>query len=299
MKKYIVGIDLGGTKIVGGIINKEGELVGEPIKVPTLAEQSQERIEERLVHSIRSVIENTGISFREIKGVGIGSPGPLDLKEGKILNPPNLPTLHNYPIRDRLRQILKLPVIVNNDGNCFVLGESYFGAAKDANIVFGVTLGTGFGSGVVINRNIFVGATGTAAEIHYSPYLGKRFEDTGSAKGIMRIYRKLSGRELSPPQIAERAKDGEDKAIIAWEDYGKHLGIILSYEVNLLDPDIIVIGGSISKDYELFKDSLENNLRENIVSPQRENLKIAVSQLGENTGFIGAACLFFMSKSWR
>lgn len=291
MKEYILGIDLGGTKIIAGIINQKGEVIGNPLQVPTCANKPKEEIQDKIINLIKSIFQKNKISLKDIEGIGIGSPGPLDLAKGIILNPPNLPTLYNYPIRDTIQEFFDVPVYLNNDGNCFVLGENYFGSARAAEITFGVTLGTGLGSGLVINKKIFSGATGTAAEIWHSPYQGMKFEDFGSAKGIKRMYKERTNCELSPLEISQKAREGEKEAIDAYQEFGKHLGIILSYGVNLIDPEIIVIGGSISYSYDLFKDPLEKNLRENINFLPAQKLRIIPSQLKNNAGFIGAACL--------
>ncbi|MCU0644607.1 MAG: ROK family protein, partial [bacterium] len=200
-------------------------------------------------------------------GIGIGSPGPLDLEKGIILEAPNLPTLHFFPLRKRLENYFQKPVKINNDGNCFVLGEAWFGAAQHASIVCGLTLGTGCGCGIVMNRKIFAGATGTAAEIWCAPYLDSTVEEYGSAKSIRRIYKQLSGKDSEAKLIYDLASKGEKMALNAWSEFGFHVGKIVAVMVNILDPDVVVIGGS------------------------REHLKIQKSSLEENAGLLGAAAL--------
>ncbi len=154
-QKYYLGIDLGGTKIISGVTNKKGKLLSNPVKVSTLADEPPEYIINRMIESVELTLKNANLTIDSISCIGIGSPGPLDIENGVILNTPNLPTLNNYPVRDKIEDILKVKVLINNDANCFVLGESLFGAGKNSQIVFGVTLGTGFGSGIVINKRIF------------------------------------------------------------------------------------------------------------------------------------------------
>ena len=293
MKDYYIGVDLGGTKIMTGVIDRGGKIISEPVKIPTGAENPPETIIERIAESIYNALKTSQISIESIRTIGIGSPGPLDIKKGMILEAPNLPTLRNFPLKAKIEEIFKKEVRINNDANCFVLAEALFGAGKGEAIVFGVTLGTGFGSGIVMNGKIYNGATGTAAEIWPCPYKDGRFEDYNSGKGVKAIYRSLTGEKLSPLKIQQKAREKSENALKTWREYGKDLGISLSYIVNVLDPGVIIIGGSISKAHEFFIDFLTQNLKENITKAPAENLKIKLAELGDYAGLIGAAALGF------
>jgi len=290
-KKFIVGVDLGGTKIISGIVALDGKVAGKPVEVPTKAKEPSESIVGRLIDSVREAMSAADRSVEDVLGIGIGSPGPLDFKNGIIISPQNLPTLHGYRLKAKLADTFKIPVYVNNDANCFVLGECYFGAARGVSMAFGITLGTGFGCGIVIDKKIYAGATDTAAEIDLCPYLDGNLEDYISGRGVSRMYRERTGKESSPPEIADRARKKDEKAIQTWEEFGSHLGTALSYAVNILDPAIIIVGGSLSNAYELFSPKMTEVLMRSINKIPQENIKIVKAGLGNYAGFIGAACL--------
>jgi len=296
-QQIVIGVDFGGTKIKFGAIAASGALLGHSFVLPTQRHRPQEQIISTIIAGIERAILQSGNPRDAIAGIGIGSPGPLDLKTGTLLNPPNLPTLHHFPMKAALEDHFQLPVKINNDGNCFALGESYFGSAKFAAIVCGVTLGTGFGCGIVIDQKIYVGATGTAAEVWCSPYADQNFEEYGSARTVSRIYEHLTGKCLKSREIYDFAAQGDGAALDTWTEFGKHLGRILAIIVNILDPGIIVVGGSVSNAWIYFSQSLVENLHANINPAPRDNLSVVHASLGDNAGLLGAAALLFSDKN--
>jgi len=289
--KYVVGVDLGGTKISCGVVSERGDIVNETITIPTEADKPREYVIENIRKCIEEVLnKNPEIP---ISGIGIGSPAPLDSEKGVILTPQNLPTLHGCNLKEEVEGISSLLVRIDNDANCFVLGEALFGAGKGFSIVTGLTLGTGLGCGIVIDGRTFKGATSTSAEIWKNPYLDGNFEDKVSGRGIEWAYRKRGGEGISAKEIGKRAREGERIAIEAMEEFGYHLGIVISFMVNLLDPHIVVLGGSIQKDFDLFKYSMITATNLNINPVPQEHLMIKKSRLGDSAGIIGAASLLF------
>ena len=297
IKKLIVGVDLGGTKIVTGVINTKGEVIGSPVKVATNAEEPAESIIKRMIDSIHLSISNASSTTDDVMGIGIGSPSPLDIKNGIILTTQNLPTLHYYKLKEKIYNAFKVPVFVNNDANCFALGEAYFGSVRIIQNAVGITLGTGFGCGLILNRRVYCGSTDTAAEIDLCPYLDGNLEDYISGRGVVKIYKKISGMENTPPNIYDLARENDGDALKTWEEFGYHLGLALAYVVNILDPEVIIIGGSLSNAYTFFSKKMIETLHKNINPVPRENLKIEIATLGENAGFIGAACLVLMENN--
>ncbi|HEX9973097.1 MAG TPA: ROK family protein [bacterium] len=290
-KMTVVGIDFGGTKIKFGLVDQKGRILGEPMTMPTESNRDAHAIVKTMIEGIERTVQNAGLSLNQIEGIGIGSPGPLDLKKGTILEAPNLPTQHFFPLKQHLEERFRKPVEINNDGNCFVLGEACFGAAQNAVIVCGLTLGTGCGCGIVMNRKIYAGSTGTAAEIWCAPYLDSNVEEYGSAKSIRRIYKRIAGKDSEAKAIFDLALKGDKIAVRAWSEFGFHVGKIVAVMVNLLDPDVVVIGGSVSNAWEFFHETLIETVNRNITKAPREHLKIERSSLGENAGLLGAAAL--------
>ena len=142
-KKLAVGVDLGGTKIAVGVFDSSGRLRGELVVRPSLAAGPAEGTSEALLGSIDQALAGASVRAEELEGIGVGAPGPLDPAAGNLLEVPTLPQLHYFPLRGTLLQRYEVRVEVNNDGNCFALGEGLLGAATGAGIVLGVTLGTG------------------------------------------------------------------------------------------------------------------------------------------------------------
>jgi len=226
-------------------------------------------------------------------GIGIGSPGPLDLENGTILNAPNLPSLWDYPLKERVRQRYSIPVLVDNDGNCFVLGEAVFSLKNEKSIVAGLTLGTGVGCGIVMDGHVYHGATGTAAEIWKTPFRGKTIDEILSGRGLQSLYEKRTAIEVDVKKISQSADSGDPSASEAWQEYGVCLGEILALLTNLLDPDAIVVGGSLSHAWNHFHETMTATFRLNVNTAPLNHVEILPSQLGDAGGYMGAAALYF------
>ncbi len=289
--KVALGVDVGGTKISAALVSETGELLSDVYRTTTEANRSRSEVEANLFRCLDEVLQNSRVRREEILGIGMGLPGPLDSNRGILLTPNNLPTWHNYPVAKRVAEAFGLPVRINNDANVFALGEAVFGSAKNLDIVVGLTLGTGFGCGIVLDGKIFEGATGTAGEIFLSPYNGSQFEEIISGRGLAQIYERQSGQKIIGPEIESRARLGEEAALAAWNEFGFHLGRIMAHMVNFLDPDAFVIGGSISHAFDLFEGEMRRQVFENINPRPREHLKILRSRLGEEAAIFGAAAL--------
>lgn len=290
-KQIIIGVDLGGTKIMTGAINQDGKVLGTPVKVPTEGTQPEEIIFDKIVTSIEQVMADNGITTTELKGIGVGSTGPLDSNEGLILECPQLPTMHFFPLRDTLSKRFGVPVLLNNDANCLILGEAVFGAGRGKQRIAGFTLGTGIGCALVFEGKIWNGATGTAGEIWCSPYAGGMIEDFISGHGVSALYRSVSSKDASSLEVFKLAEQGDKEALSTWDAFGRHLAVPLAWTINLIDPETVILGGSITGAYRFFCKAMESELRRNICPVPAERTPIVLSTLGDNAGFVGAACL--------
>jgi glucokinase len=290
-RKVIIGIDLGGTKIMTGAISPEGKVLGMPVKLPTGATEPGAMILKRITDSVEQTISSLNLSINDIEGIGIGSTGPLNIDAGIILECPQLPTMHNFPLQKAIEEHFCVKTFLNNDANCLILGECVFGAAADKKSVVGFTLGTGIGSAIVLNKKIFNGSNGTAAEIWPSPYQSGTIEDYVSGTGVSRIYQNISGEAKSSLEIYELALLDDEQALQTWKEFGKHLAVPISWSVNMIDPEIVVIGGSITGAYKFFKSSMEENIKKWVCPVPAQRTKIVPAGLGNYAGFIGAACL--------
>ena len=291
VQKAILGVDLGGTKISCGLISTKGEILGKPFTILTGGEDSENVIINRIYNAIEKALEVARLKITDISGIGIGATGPLDMEEGVILECPFLPTLHYYPLRQAIHEKFKLPVFLDNDANCFTLGECFFGAGREHEIVLGYTLGTGIGCATVINKMIFRGATQHACEIWPSPYREKTIEDFVSGRGISQIYQDLGGEEKSALEIAQLASTGDKTANQTWVQFGEHLAYAVSWGINTVDPGIVILGGSIANAFDLFAPSMERFLRKYLCPLPAAKTKVVKAQLGDHAGLMGAACL--------
>lgn len=291
MEKILIGIDLGGTKILTGAIDKNGKILGAPIKVATESNLPKEITLKKITDSIEKVMFELDITADKIASIGIGSTGPIDPKNGVILECPQLPNMHFFPIREEVEKHFGIPTMLNNDANCLIFGESIFGAGRNKHSVLGFTLGTGIGCALVMNNKIWEGANGTAGEIWTSPYEGGIIEDYVCGSGVTRTYESISGKTKSSLEIFHLAEQNDKEALETWKIFGKQLGVALSWSINVIDPEIVILGGSIVSAYAYFGESMETFLRSKICPIPAEKTKIVPAELGDNAGFIGAACL--------
>lgn len=295
-KSLLIGVDIGGTKIQAGAINSDGEVIGEPVTIDTIGNDESDKILGRITGSIEKVINNTGSDFADIIGIGMGVTGPLDTKNGTILECPQLPTMHFYPLRDKIIEKFNIPVFMDNDANALLLGESIWGAGKGYRTTLGFTLGTGLGCAIVIDNKLFTGSNGMAGEIWPSPYKDGTIEDIVSGRGVSSTYHRLTSLLKTAKEISLLAQKGDRDAIETWNDFGNGLGFTVAWGINMIDPGIVILGGSIANSIDLFYDSMNRILRKYICPVPSEETKVVKALLGDNAGFIGAAALAMQGK---
>lgn len=274
-----------------GAISNDGKVLCTPVKTQTGGQEPKEMIVKRITDSVEKILGSLKLTISDVAGIGIGSTGPLDIDAGMILECPQLPTMHFFPLRNTIRDHFKVPVFMNNDANCLIYGECIFGAANNRKNVVGFTLGTGIGCAIVLDKEILNGSNGTAAEIWTSPYQSGSIEDFVSGAGVSRIYKSISGLDKSSFDVFNLAALGDKHALQTWKEFGIHLAVPITWAINLLDPDIVVLGGSITGAYKFFKTSMEENIRKWVCPVPARETKVVLAGLGDNAGFIGAACL--------
>jgi len=280
----VIGIDLGGTNIKTALVNTKGRII-KKYETKTEAKKGTKTVINNIISSIKHVKQG------KISGIGIGSPGPLNYKTGVITNPVNLP-FRNTPLKNIMEKKLKLPIFLDNDANCFALATAIFGQGEKYESVVGITLGTGLGGGIIINKKIFHGRHNAAELGHMTiNYDGPKsrcknhgcIETHVSARGITRIHDKKS----DPSTIQKLAFKGDKKAIKTYNEMGYYLGLGLTNIIYALDPDIIVIGGKISNAWKFFSKNMNKVIKERYFT---KPCKIVKSNLKE-AGILGAAAL--------
>jgi glucokinase len=279
-KKYTIGIDIGGTSIKGILFDGENVLMDYKLATP---KDSLDAFMVMLSAVIDPLLEEAGKSGSAVSGIGLGVPGPLDFKNQKVLSPVNLPNLHGVKLPELVGQKYSLPVFMDHDANCFIIAEAMAGAAKRAKNALGMIIGTGIGGGLWLNGDIYRGATGSAGEP------GQVVIEYDSGITFEQAYHKLT--QNNPASLAEEAYRGDVLAEKVFKELGKYLGLAFANLVNLLDPEIIVVGGGVVESSDLFMAEVKKAMKKYIASPEAKKVRLVKAKLGEHAGAIGAALL--------
>ncbi len=281
-KEIIVGVDIGGTSIEAGcIVNKKMEKLS---LQPTGAHRGKEEILNTLYETIEQVLLPGTLA------IGVGVPGLLDAEKGEILNISNIPSWNQLPLKEALEKRFKLPVFVNNDANCFALGEKHFGKGQPYKNMVAIALGTGVGGGVIIQDKLYPGMFGGAGEVGMWPYKDATFEMyCGSAYFIKKHH--ATGKELYDMALA-----GDLSAQEIFNDFGTNIGKLVKNILYILAPDAIILGGSISQSFSLFEAGMKRELSDFPFEAIKKKIVIEQSQLN-NIATLGAAGLYYNGQA--
>jgi glucokinase len=321
-KKWVIGVDLGGTNIVVGVLpidGGDGEVLGlrsETTEAQRGAKFVVDRITSMIESARRDVMAAYGGKPDDFAGVGIGSPGPLDRKAGIVINTPNL-GWRNFPLRDLVSNAVNLPAVLDNDANCATYGEWWLGVGRNVNTLVGLTLGTGIGGGIVLNGEIFHGVSDAAGEIGHTTIEANGRKCKCGNYGCLEAY-------ASGPAIAARAVEGieagadtmlselvhgrlEDitaatvyEAVVLGDPYAnevmretaKFLGAGVANIVNMLNPEMIVIAGGVTKAGDHLFVPLKAEVRRRAFRSALDACQICPATLPGTAGVIGAAAVF-------
>lgn len=313
MGKKVIGIDVGGTNLRGALVDADGKIINR-MKVASGADHGIEAVIENLVRLIRNIGGGD-----EVSAVGFGIPGIIDFKSGIITQAPNICSVNNYPIRENLRARLgeSVRVIIENDANCAAVGEWWMGAGKDVDSLVMITLGTGVGGGIMLGGRLWRGADGMGGEVgHMTVYPdGARcncgnfgcLESYSSATAVRRMVKEVladPGSQTAlrhlvkdedpgrmPEAVMKAALEGDRAALGIWERFGTALGIGMASLVNILNVEMIVIGGGVSEAWEMFIGRALEELKRRALRAPAERVQVMKSVLGDDEGIIGAAYL--------
>lgn len=314
MKKYSIGIDLGGTKILIGLVEKESGKVVSHIKKKTKKEKGPENIVRKMVEGVEELLEESGKSFTEISSIGIGSAGQIDRKNGIIIGAPNL-DCYNLNLKEILQNKFNIPVFVGNDVEVATIGEQKFGAGKGCADFVCVFVGTGIGSAIVKNGHIIYGATGTAGELgHIIVDLNGRPCACG-AHGCLEAYASRSAIET---RIEGALKKGRKSCISEYLEEGKaitssmirksieredelvtqcvseaseYLSGGLASVINLINPELIILGGGLIEAVDYFYKQTIKKAKSKSLPVPAEKIRFSKTILGDYSGVIGAVLL--------
>lgn len=306
-KKYVVGVDLGGTKIYTALVNLDGNIIKEKT-VPTQAHEGEVSVLNRIVDTIDFVIEGTDLN--EIKAIGIGSPGPLDVKRGVIVSSPNLP-FKDFNLVKPIKEKYKLPTFLDNDANVATLSEFMFGAGKGTENMIYITASTGIGAGAVLNGKMYRGNTSNALEVGHMTVMkdGPRCgcgntgcaESLGSGTAIMKRAKDASVSNavtslknydnVTAKEVFTEAEKGDKVSKEILENALSYLGIAVANIINIFDPEMVVIGGGVTNGGKIVFDAINKEVENRCLKTIRENCRIEKAKLEGKAGVLGAAAL--------
>ncbi|AGK98668.1 ROK family protein [Clostridium pasteurianum] len=308
-KEYVIGIDLGGTKISGALSDVDGNLLSQ-YTLPTNAFEGETAVLERVIKVIDKVLNDGNKTAEDIKAIGIGSPGPLDAKNGIIITTPNLP-FKNFKLVDPIKEKFGVPTYLDNDGNVAAVGEFVFGAGQGTkNMVF-VTVSTGIGGGAVLNGQVYRGNTSNALEIGHMTLekdgprcncgnygcaealasgtaIGKRGKEAvlGEEPTSLKNYDDVTSYE-----VFLEAKKGDKVASEILDKSLEYLGICVANLIITFDPETVIIGGGVSKGGDIVFDKVKEVVNTRCFKAMAESCKIVPAGLGTDAGVMGAVAL--------
>ncbi len=314
--RLVIGVDVGGTKVAAGTVNDEGRILSQT-RLPMIPDQGASAGLQAIRSALDTLIAQS--AGKAIAGIGICAPGPLDPATGLIINPPNLPCWRNYPLAATVAGLYDLPVKVDNDANAAALAEARWGAGRGYCNVFYATIGTGIGTGIILDGRIFHGRTGAAGEgghvsIDYDGPICKCgkpgcIEALAAGPAIARHAREMlaadSGRASMLLDLAQgdasavtsemvgQACDAGDALALAvvWKTVC-YLSIWLASIVDLLDPDVIVMGGGVSNMLGRYLGEIRERLPRYCVNPRCHEVLVVPARYGTDAGIAGGAALF-------
>lgn len=310
---FYLGVDLGGTNIKAGVVDDRGRPLSS-VSRPTEAQNGPEEGVQRICQTARTAVLESKLTLEDIQAVGVGSPGPMDLKEQIIINPHNLPGWLNLPLAKLVGEHLGLPAVLQNDANAAAFGEFWVGAGRECDSMVQFTLGTGIGCGIVIDGKILEGQHSHGGEAGHQRIAleNPRRNDTGlygsleayaSATAVVerarealatgtasRLNDKLAaGQKLTSKLIFDVAEEKDELCQKIVDDTALYLAIGAVNLMHIVDPDMIVFSGGMIAAGQPFLDKIRKYILENALPVPGEKTKVIYAELGEDAGFIGAA----------
>lgn len=315
MPNPVIGVDLGGTNIKLGLVSSNGEVL-DRTSTETQAEKGPEAVAGRICDGVLGLLAQAGLDRERVEGIGIGSPGTIDLETGVVTFSPNLPGWENVPLRRLVQEGTDLPCVLDNDANVAALGEFWVGAGRDNSSLILLTLGTGIGGGIVLDERIWHGGNGVAGEVGHMSIdpdgpecgCGNRgcWETFASATGMVRRMREAieqgaetvlaeDAENITARRIHEAALAGDGTARRIIEMTGRYLGLGVSNLMHILNPEVIAFSGGMTGAGEMLMQPLLEEADWRTMEAPRRGVKICFAELPEDAGIIGAARCFMLA----
>jgi glucokinase len=278
MSTKVIGIDLGATNVRGAVVT-DNTLAG----IVSARIHSNGPVED-VLNDIYQVVDQ--LIDPSIKAIGIGVPSVVDVEEGIVYDVLYIPSWKEVPLKKLMEARYQVPVFVNNDANCFAVGEYHFGKGGDVASMIGLTIGTGLGAGVIINKKLYAGYNCGAGEFGCINYRDNILEFYCSGSFFQNVH------QLDGVQVFEAAKKGDAKALALYQELGTHIGYAIKTVMYAYDPQLIVLGGSVSQAFDYFKDNMWAEIKTFMYPKSAGRMQVEVSIL-QNSGILGAAALYY------
>ena len=275
--KPIIGVDLGATNVsVGKIISGQ---ITQHSTSNISSGGSAKQVNNEIIQAITKVFEP------DVVGIGVGVPGLVDVTKGIVYDVLNIPSWKKVHLKDLLQSHFQRPVFINNDANCFAVGEKYFGKGKPYRNLVGVTMGSGLGTGIIINDHLYAGANCGAGEFGTMPYKDHICEYYCSGQFFKKVYG-VNGEDL-----LEKAKNGDEEALQIFKQFGAHLGDAIMTILFALDPEAIILGGSVCQSFTFFQEAMWQKVK---TFPYQHTLDHIVIEASSQPfiAVLGAAALY-------
>ena len=313
-KKYNIGVDIGGTNVKIALVDEKG-VIAYSNSVPTRAEMGYEYTIQNIISTIKDSLKESNNDISNIGGIGFGLPGQIDSVNGIVRLLPNIPGWVEVPLAKIVKDEFKVPVKLDNDVRVATLGELNFGAGKGCQNLVCLTVGTGVGSGIVLNGQLVRGASMTAGEIGHvivekdngeicgcgsrgcleayasGPSVVKMAKDYIAGGKSTKFKEIAAGNEITPFMVYEAAKQGDAVAKQIFNIVGEYLGVALVSVVNLLNPEKIIVGGGVGQAGDLILDPIREAIKKRCIPTSAAAVEVVPAQLGESAGVVGASLL--------
>lgn len=274
----VIGIDLGATNIRGAVVT--GDSLSDIVSARIHSDGTVEEVLNDVYQVVDALVNDS------VKAIGIGVPSVVDVKEGIVYDVLYIPSWKEVPLKKILEEKYHVPVFVNNDANCFAVGEYHFGKGKGVDSMIGLTLGTGLGAGVIINNKLYAGFNCGAGEFGLFNYLDNILEYYCSGSFFQNVY------QLDGVQVFEDAKKGDQRALELYAELGTHIGHAIKMVMYAYDPQLIILGGSVRHAYSFFEKTMWEQIKTFVFTKSAERIRVEASAL-QNSGILGAAALYY------
>jgi glucokinase len=316
--ELVIGVDVGGTKVAAGLVDRQTGEISRQTRLPMPAKGEASEGLSAVVSAVNFVLKNGQTDPSVIEGIGICAPGPLDPTSGVVINPPNLPCWRNFPLSTEVSRVYRVPVRLDNDANAAALAETLWGAGKAHRSVFYATIGTGIGTGIVLNGRIYHGRTGAAGEGGHMTIdcdgalcaCGKRgcIETLASGPAIARSARAQLATQIGKPSglldlakgdiaavtsemVGQAYANGDPIAQNVLSQTVEYLSVWLGNIVDLLEPDVIIMGGGVAAILSPFFEEIRERLPRFCVNPRCSETPLVEAFYGAEAGIAGGAAL--------